>query len=156
MGIAAAMLASPLLEAHASTAIKAAYYSITPNPIAAHGSLSPTAPVTLTLTAHVSGGAVAPNAIVWLNVVGWDKTGHWLRTPFATLTVHSTLLNTHNFGSPVYEYRVNSAGQLTMTFVAGSPGIRSGEAGVFAEVTGSNLRGAAAPAGCQALYQYAP
>lgn len=156
IALAGATLATPVVEAQASKAVHAASYTITPNPIAPSGSLSATAPVRLTLTVHLSGGAVDPHALVWLNVVGWDKTGHWLRTPFAALTVHSTLLDTHYYGSPVYEYRVNSTGQLTMTFVAGNPGIRGGEAGVFVEPTGQNLKGAVCLPGCEDLYQYVP
>jgi len=156
IAIAIAILAAPVVEAQASTSVAAASYTITPNPIAAPGSLSPTAAVTLTLTARLSSGAADPNAIVWLNVVAWNHNGHWLRYPYATLTVHSTLLNTHYFGRPVYEYRVNSSGQLTMTFTAGNPGRVGGEAGVFAESKGTNLLQVASPSGCQALYHYAP
>jgi hypothetical protein len=151
MAIASASLATPAVAANASAEVVAASYTITPNPIAPPGSLYPNGSVTLTLTAHQSGGAVAPNAVVWLNVVGWSGSGHWMVDPAAKLTVHSTLLNTHHFATPVYEFRVNSAGKLTMTFT--EVGLDNGEAGVYAQPTGKSDKNIS-PSLLQAVYQY--
>lgn len=149
------MLATPVVEVDASTTVTAASYSITPNPIAPSGSLGSSGSVTLTLTAYQSTGSIAPNAIVWVGLGGWSAKGVWTRFPDATFTVNSTLLNTHSYSTPVFEYRVNSAGQLTMTFTTEphvSGAVIMGEAGIDASPHGGGVYHIPSP--YQALYQY--
>src|ERR1017187_1991688 len=120
-------------RANASSTIPVASYTASPSPIAPAGSLAPTTPVTITVTAYLSSGAVDPNAFIWISFGSTYPPGN------ATLTVHSTVLNTHYFNPTVYEYRVNSAGQITMTFTAGNPSPhKAGQVGFTAESRGDN------------------
>jgi hypothetical protein len=132
--IAASALATSVVGVDASRTLPAASYTFSSSPIAPAGSLTPGTSATLTLTAHLSGGAVGPNAIVWIQLLDQH------RGAYATLTVNSPVLKTHFYSFPVYEYRVNGAGQLAMTFTyeGDDPHGMPGSDYILAEAQGYN------------------
>ena len=131
--IAASAVATPVVGVDASSTLPAASYTFSPSPIAPASSLAPGTSVMLSVTAHLSSGAEDPNAIVWIQL-RWKHA-----SAYATLTVNSPVLNTHHFNLPAYEYRVNSAGQITMSFTPDyNPHGRPGSDSIIAEAHGYN------------------
>lgn len=116
-------------------------YQITPNPIAATGSLPPGQKVNLTLTALDTIGRPDPFAYVWIALVGQWPDGHNNPTPFGTLTVNATRVGTNGNRD---KYQVDRHGQLTMTFAAGSPYKPGFQDGVLA----TRLGGGGQPCAC--------
>ena len=99
--------------------------TITPNPVAAEGSLHPGQAVKLTVTAFDTSGAPDPFAYVWVQV-GWYVEGVNPKYPGPTgaLTVAAQCLATVQLGSLnqfACKYQVNKLGQLAMSYTAGSP-----------------------------------
>ena len=132
--MAASELATPVVGVDASGTLPAASYTFSPSPIAPAGSLTTGTSVTLTVTAYLSSGAVDPNAIVWIQVLDQHRGGS------ATLTVNSSVLGAHYYSFPAYEYRVNGAGQITMTFTyeGYNPHDMPGSDSILAEAHGYN------------------
>jgi hypothetical protein len=129
-----AALATPVVGADASRTLPAASYTFSPSPIAPAGSLTAGTSVTLTVTAYLSSGAVDPNAIVWIQLLDQHRGGA------ATLTVNAPVLGAHYYSFPAYEYRVNGAGQITMTFTyeGYNPHDMPGSDSILAEAHGYN------------------
>lgn len=122
-GIAATMTVAalgPKVASASSGFATVGKYTITPNPVAAPGSLQPGQVVHMTVTAFNTSGARDAFAYVWV-VCDLCNSG-----PTGKLTVASTCLQRAPFGLPQYhmvtcKYQVNMLGQLAMTYTALKP-----------------------------------
>jgi hypothetical protein len=134
VGATIAALATPVVDTDAARTLPAASYTFSPSPIAPAGSLSAGTAVTLTVTAHLGSGAVDPNAVVWIQLLDQHRGGA------AALTVNAPVLGTHYYSFPAYEYQVNGAGQITMTFTyeGYNPHDMPGSDSILAEAHGYN------------------
>jgi hypothetical protein len=122
LALVGAVMTTPLIEVQASTGVRAASYSFSPNPIAATGTLPAGQSVNITLTARTSTGAPAPNGWVKIELIQARPNGRIVANGFGigTLNVHSTCLRPSGNGQSC-GYKTNAQGQITMTYTAAAP-----------------------------------
>jgi hypothetical protein len=124
--MAATAVAPQAVAASPGTIAPVGSYRITPNPVAAPGSLKPGQAVHLTVTALSTSGVPDKFAYVW-SAEGWVVgCGQGCAGPTGTLTVAATCVKRAPFGAPKFhqftcKYQVNKLGQVAVTYKAVAP-----------------------------------
>ncbi len=123
--MATSALAPQVVAASPRTIAPVGSYTITPNPVAAPGSLHPGHAVHLTVTAFSTSGVPDKFAYVWI-AESWFVGCAPCAGPTGTLTVGSTCVKQVPFGAPEFhqftcKYQVNKLGRLALTYTAVKP-----------------------------------
>jgi hypothetical protein len=119
--MAASALAPEVVAAAPLTIAPVGSYTITPNPVAAPGSLQPGQAVHLTVTAFSTSGVPDKFAYVWIQE-WWFVGCAPCAGPTGTLTVASTCLKRVTVGATfTCKYQMNKLGKLALTYTAVKP-----------------------------------
>ncbi len=119
--MAATALAPQVVAAAPRTIAPVGSYTITPNPVAAPGSLQPGQAVHLTVTAFSTSGVPDRFAYVWIQE-WWFVGCAPCAGPTGKLTVASTCVKRVPVGATfTCKYQMNKLGQLALTYTAVKP-----------------------------------